>query len=105
MMKRMAFFICLMLSLNLSAGAVSVWQNSSQKGLFADNKAAAVNDIVTIIVVESTNAVNKASTKLSKDSSISGGVGTGYGIHGGRKHRDIDVETSRERGFQVRIAG
>ncbi len=77
-MKKIILFICLILIFNLNAEAVSVWQNSNQKGLFSDNKAAAVNDIVTIIIVESTNAVNKASTKLSKDSSVSGSVGTGY---------------------------
>lgn len=89
--------------------ATSLWSKSNKRGLYVDNKARLVGDIVTILVVETTNATNKASTKLSKDSSISGGVGTGYlaeNLGWGSDAKDSfkgDGETSRENKLNGKI--
>jgi len=53
----------------------SLWQdNGPLSELFIDTKARRVGDIVTIKIVESSSATNKASTKTGRKSSIEGGV-------------------------------
>jgi len=53
----------------------SLWQdNGPLSELFIDTKARRVGDIVTINIVESSSATNKASTKTGRKSSLSGGV-------------------------------
>ena len=53
----------------------SLWQdNGPLSELFIDTKARRVGDIVTIKIVESSSATNKASTKTGRKSSLSGGV-------------------------------
>ncbi|MGE5578069.1 MAG: flagellar basal body L-ring protein FlgH [Syntrophothermus sp.] len=65
----------------LLAGTVrsdSLWQNaSSQAGIFADRKASAVGDLLTIIIVEQTQASQNAETTRNKDGSVTIGPGTG----------------------------
>ncbi len=48
--------------------------------LFADNKARYVNDIVTIIIDESSSGQNQASTNTSKDSSTNSDVSAMLGL-------------------------
>lgn len=49
----------------------SLYNNGSSMALYADSKAASVGDIVTILLVEATNASKTASTNTSKDNSLS----------------------------------
>jgi flagellar L-ring protein precursor FlgH len=51
------------------AAAQSLWrEGAAGANLFADNRARAVNDIVTIIVAEQSSSSRTANTKTSKDS-------------------------------------
>ncbi len=59
----------------------SLWPGeSSRNSLFTDNKARYVNDIVTIVVDESSSGTNKASTNTSKDTSTSAGISALLGL-------------------------
>jgi flagellar L-ring protein precursor FlgH len=52
------------------AAAQSLWRDGGPGGsLFADHRARAVNDIVTILVVEQSSTTRSASTSTSKNSS------------------------------------
>ncbi|MCL4516878.1 MAG: flagellar basal body L-ring protein FlgH [Firmicutes bacterium] len=56
----------------------SLWQKAnSQAGLFADHKAGTVGDLLTIIIVEQTQASQNAETTRNKDGSMTIGPGTG----------------------------
>ncbi|MEN2986419.1 MAG: flagellar basal body L-ring protein FlgH [Thermodesulfovibrionaceae bacterium] len=57
----------------------SLWKNRAS--LFEDKKARRVNDLVTIIISESTAAQKKASTSASRDSSVDYGVDTFFGMN------------------------
>jgi flagellar L-ring protein precursor FlgH len=48
----------------------SLYSNGTSLSLYGDSKASQVGDIVTIILVESTNASKSASTNTSKDNSL-----------------------------------
>jgi flagellar L-ring protein FlgH len=53
-----------------SAGAQSLWRDGNPGGsIFADHRARAVNDIVTILVVEQSSTSRSASTSTSKNTS------------------------------------
>lgn len=59
----------------------SLWPGeSTRNSLFADNKARYVNDIVTIVVDESSSGQNKATTNTSKDTKTSAGINALLGI-------------------------
>ena len=59
----------------------SIWRGENDKSmLFADKKARYVDDIVTIIVAESAQGGNKATTDTSRDSSASASIGSFFGI-------------------------
>ncbi len=61
----------------VGARAQSLWPaagQGSQSSMFADRKAAAAGDILTIIVSEAVAASNSQSTKSSRDSSVSDAV-------------------------------
>lgn len=59
----------------------SLWPGeNSRNSLFADNKARYVNDIVTIVVDESSSGKNQASTNSSRDSQTSAGISALLGI-------------------------
>lgn len=67
--------------------AESLWTDNAtpMTGLFADHKAHAVGDILTILVSETSSAVRTGSASNSKTASVSkdAGVGTGFKILGG----------------------
>ena len=53
----------------------SLWPGeSTRNSLFADNKARYVNDIVTIVVDESSSGQNKASTNTSNNTTTDAGI-------------------------------
>jgi len=59
----------------------SLWPGeNSRNSLFADNKARYVNDIVTIIVDESSSGQNKASTNSSRDTKTNAGISALLGV-------------------------
>ena len=59
----------------------SLWQdNGSLSELFIDPTARRVGDIVTIQIVESSKATNKATTNTGRDSSISAGIDSFFGL-------------------------
>jgi flagellar L-ring protein precursor FlgH len=59
----------------------SLWQASNGlSGLFLDTKARNVGDIVTIQIAESSKATNKANTETGRDSSLSAGIDSLFGI-------------------------
>jgi flagellar L-ring protein FlgH len=51
----------------------SLWSVSSAANLFTDLKAARVNDIVTISIVETSSASNNATTSLDRQSGLKAG--------------------------------
>lgn len=59
----------------------SIWPGENAKNsLFTDNKARHVNDIITIVIDESSSGNNKADTATSKDTSISASVSSFLGL-------------------------
>ncbi len=65
--------LCLWFGAAGSAGAQSIW-SASAGSLYADHRARAVNDIVTIVIGESSESKRSAQTKTSKESSIEAGL-------------------------------
>ena len=61
----------------------SLWQDGGHLSeLFVNSKAGKVGDIVTIKIVESSSASNKATTNTGKSSSLSMGVDNLFGLEG-----------------------
>jgi flagellar L-ring protein precursor FlgH len=59
----------------------SLWQdNGSLSELFIDPTAIRIGDIVTIQIVESSKATNKATTNTGRNSSISAGIDSFFGL-------------------------
>jgi flagellar L-ring protein precursor FlgH len=59
----------------------SIWPGEgTRNNLFVDNKARYVNDIVTIVVSETTKGTSTASTNTSRDSSTTAGISGLLGI-------------------------
>lgn len=57
----------------------SLWRNKAS--LYEDKKARRVNDLVTILINESTSAQKKASTSASRDSSTNYGLDSFFGMN------------------------
>jgi flagellar L-ring protein precursor FlgH len=76
----MRFLICALLGATCAAFSQGMRDNAA-RSLFSDQKAAAVGDAVTILVVEASSASNDAKTSTSKASDLSlassGKVGSG----------------------------
>ncbi len=78
MLQRLAGAIAL---LALAGGAAraevgSLWKADGSRSMFADKRARAVGDILTILVQENTSASKDNSTKTSKKSSVNAGIDT-----------------------------
>ena len=58
----------------LPAPAQSLWHDDSSRAIFADKRAAAAGDIVTIVVSENTVANKNNETKTEKNSSLSAAI-------------------------------
>ena len=70
----------------------SIWPGETRaSSLFTDNKARYVNDIVTIVVDESSKGGNSADTKTSKDTSTFAGITSFLGVEKyiARRNRDL----------------
>lgn len=59
-----------------AAKADSLWQASEPKSMFADKKAGAVGDILTIVVQETSTASKDRNTQTSKKSGIDASIAT-----------------------------
>jgi len=60
----------------------SLWPGENSRNmLFTDNKARYVNDIVTIIIDESSSGQNQASTNTSKNSATNAGISAMLGLN------------------------
>lgn len=69
--------LCLLVSISV-CGATSLWSdNASSASMFADRRAKAVGDTITVIIEEETTAVNKAGTNTSKKTDVNVGGGAG----------------------------
>jgi flagellar L-ring protein FlgH len=63
-------------SLEVRAEMGSLWKADSARSMFADKRARAVGDILTILVQENTTASKDNSTKTSKKSSVNASIDT-----------------------------
>lgn len=70
--KPAALAILLLPAGNLSAG--SLWQDGSSRAMFADKKARAVGDILTIIIQENNGATRQNNTSTSKKASANASI-------------------------------
>lgn len=60
-----------------SAHAESLWQKSGGNGLFHDRKGRAVGDLLTVLIVERSQATQNAATQTGKQGSLAIGPGAG----------------------------
>lgn len=66
-----------------SVNATSLWSDTAPTAtMFADRKARVVGDTITIIVNETTSAVNTAGTSTSKETNVDMGAGSGFLLKG-----------------------
>ena len=72
--KRILPFGCAMALSIVSLPGDSLWKAGATKSMFADKRATAVGDLLTIIVQESSTASKDASTKTSKKSGVDAGI-------------------------------
>jgi flagellar L-ring protein precursor FlgH len=74
------------------AGPGSLWKDETSKSMFADKRARAVGDIITIMVQENNTASKENSTQTSKSSSVDASLqtvlyspaGSGFLTHNGQ---------------------
>ncbi|HLA27715.1 MAG TPA: flagellar basal body L-ring protein FlgH [Syntrophales bacterium] len=70
----------------------SIWPGESTKNmLFADNKARYVNDIVTVIISESSTGTSTATTNTSRDSTTTTGIAALLGIEKSIAERNANL--------------
>ncbi|MCM8773841.1 MAG: flagellar basal body L-ring protein FlgH [Candidatus Omnitrophica bacterium] len=77
-MKRIVLLLIIFLFLGKFIFADSLWKrgeiNQAKASLYTDQKASQIGDIITIIIVETASANQKASSSTSRDSNIKGEV-------------------------------
>ncbi|MCF7707921.1 MAG: flagellar basal body L-ring protein FlgH [Verrucomicrobia bacterium] len=73
--KVKAFIFCILTaSMAIHAVADSLWKDDTSRSMFADRRAHAVGDILTIIVQENSTTSKDANTKTSKQSGVDIGI-------------------------------
>lgn len=95
--------------------AESLWNKGYKESLFVDHKAKKTGDIITVLVIESAMAMQKSSTKKSKDAELSGAptaVEVGkknllsfipyFGAKGKSKYKG-DADTSRSGSLEAKV--
>lgn len=75
-MKRLSWFLCSSLLAVTAASGDSLWRADSDRSMFADRKAAAIGDLLTIIVQESSTAEKDNTTKTGKSTDINAALET-----------------------------
>jgi len=67
-------FIILILSIGSQLSAVSLWNEAHPKHLFTDRVARNVGDLLTILVVETSEATRDSTTEIEKETSLVGSI-------------------------------
>lgn len=75
-LARLAACVAVLAATGAHAGNGSLWKHGSSRSMFADKRARAVGDIITVLVQESNSASKENSTKTSKSSSVDAGLDT-----------------------------
>jgi len=60
----------------LPASAQSLWHSESSRAMFADKRASAIGDILTVLVQENSSATKKNNTATAKDAAMDASVST-----------------------------
>ena len=68
--------LALPLSFQTAVHAQSLWHDDTSRPLFADKRASAIGDILTVVVQEVTTATKNNETKTEKNSGLSAAVST-----------------------------
>lgn len=66
--------VCLVATLGLSAQAQSLWKEGASRPMTSDKRAAAVGDILTILVQENNSASKDQNTRTSKESGLNAAI-------------------------------
>ncbi|WP_246624628.1 flagellar basal body L-ring protein FlgH [Oceanobacter mangrovi] len=77
----------------------SLFQANYSNGLYTDQQARRVGDIITVIFDEQYQSSKSAQTKADKSSTNSMGAGTVLGVTPGLRNLNLGVETSSDRQF------
>lgn len=72
----------------------AIFQAGREPGLFRDNKAQTVGDVLTVVLVERTNAKKSASTSSKKDNSLDVGVPSLFGQEISKAGASLDASRS-----------
>jgi flagellar L-ring protein FlgH len=67
-----------------AASALSLWQSpdSDPSSLFSDSKARSVNDLITVLISETSTATRTATTTTGRETTVDGKVENWFGIKG-----------------------
>jgi len=76
LLLRLAACVVLIAQTAVQAGPGSLWREDSSRSMFADKRARAVGDIITILVQENNTTSKENSTKTSKSSSVDASLET-----------------------------
>lgn len=68
-----------LLTMTVTVASYSQYPESAARSMFSDVKAYQVGDVVTILIIEDTEADNTANTNTSSSTTLSLGVGAGAG--------------------------
>lgn len=72
----------------------SIWPGENGRNmLFADNKARYINDIVTIVVSETTTGTSKATTNTSRSTNATAGIATLLGLEKSLAEKNAKLAT------------
>ena len=77
----------------------SLYQANYSSGLYLDQQARRVGDIITVIFDEEYQSSKSAATATDKSSANSMGAGTVLGVTPGLRNLNLGVETSSDRAF------
>lgn len=89
--SRFTVLLFIALASGVGAPAASLWDGASNRSMFADRKASAKGDILTVVVAESAAATNSQSKKSSRESALEDAVSrflfssgaSSFGTHNG----------------------
>ena len=73
---RLAACAALLAAATAYAGPGSLWKEESSKSMFADKRARAIGDIITILIQENNTTSKENSTQTSKSSSVDASLNT-----------------------------
>lgn len=76
MYRVLVYTVLLCILVAFPVGATSLWSDEAAN-LYRDKVASEIGDLVTIIIVEKSNATQRASTETSQGAALSGGPGLG----------------------------